>query len=188
MNRTAIPGALVDGFLRLCEGDFSHRLPRTFQRDDEDAVAFFFNAVAEELDRIIRVSRDQEMKLAEAIEHLAEALNLVRRTESDFRALFDGAPVPLVLLDPNGTITAYNGRVASAMGAADGLVGATLSELFDDEEESMRVFGALQRTGRVDGIPARLRTANGAPQPCVVSANTIALRNGPMFLCSLGRG
>ena len=44
-----VPAVLVEALLRLCQGEFSHRLPRTMARDEPDTIAFFFNAIAEEL-------------------------------------------------------------------------------------------------------------------------------------------
>ena len=46
----ALPAALVEGFLRLCQGEFGYRLPRTMSRDRDDTTAFFFNTIAEELE------------------------------------------------------------------------------------------------------------------------------------------
>jgi diguanylate cyclase (GGDEF)-like protein len=77
MSETHIPQSLVDGLLALCQGDFSFRMKRTMKRDAEDTVAFFVNAIAEELERIFQSSRDQEAKLSRAIEDLSKALTRV---------------------------------------------------------------------------------------------------------------
>ncbi len=50
---TALPAQLVEALLLLCQGDFSYRLQRSRLRDRDDTVAFFFNAIAEELERLI---------------------------------------------------------------------------------------------------------------------------------------
>ena len=44
MTELKLPPTLVDGLLRLCQGDFSFRLPRTNRRDEEDTIAFFVNS------------------------------------------------------------------------------------------------------------------------------------------------
>ena len=54
LDTDGLSAALVDGFFRLCQGEFDYRLPRTLLRDRDDTTAFFFNAVAEELERVLR--------------------------------------------------------------------------------------------------------------------------------------
>ena len=66
-----LPPGLIEGFLRLCQGDFSFRLPRSNERDEHDTAAFFFNAVAEEIERILRTSREQEVRLTSSYAQLA---------------------------------------------------------------------------------------------------------------------
>jgi hypothetical protein len=78
----ALPAALVEGFLRLCQGEFGYRLPRTMSRDRDDTTAFFFNTIAEELERVLRTSRQREDRLARTMAHLSDAL--VRVAAGDF--------------------------------------------------------------------------------------------------------
>ena len=61
----ALPAALVEGFFRLCQGEFTYRLPRTLSRDADDTAAFFFNTIADELERLIASSRRREERLTE---------------------------------------------------------------------------------------------------------------------------
>ena len=77
MTEHKLPPVLVDGLLRLCQGDFSFRLKRTHRRDEEDTIAFFVNTIAEELERILRETRAQEEKLAHFVERLSQALQEV---------------------------------------------------------------------------------------------------------------
>ena len=69
-----LPPDLVEGFQKLVSGDFSYRLPRSFQRDERDAVAFFFNTIADELNRIVTEVQANEQRLNEAIEAISAAL------------------------------------------------------------------------------------------------------------------
>ena len=99
---TELPAQLVEGLLLLCQGDFSYRLPRTRLRDQDDTVAFFFNAIAEELERLVTASRDNEARMTTLVERLGEALVLVAsgdfsvQVERDYRG--DPADVTLILL------------------------------------------------------------------------------------------
>jgi diguanylate cyclase (GGDEF)-like protein/PAS domain S-box-containing protein len=77
-----IPPALVDGFFRLCQGEFGYRLPRTMARDADDTAAFFFNTIAEELERLLRTSREREERLTWTVADLSDAL--VRVAAGDF--------------------------------------------------------------------------------------------------------
>lgn len=83
----AVPAALVDGFFRLCQGELGYRLPRTLNRDRDDTAAFFFNTIAEELERLLRTSRQREDRLARTVAHLSEAL--VRVAAGDFTVEVD---------------------------------------------------------------------------------------------------
>ncbi len=65
---------LIEGFQRLVAGDFSYRLPRNFERDDEDTLAFSFNAVADELERTIREMQAKEQRLNQAVDNISAAL------------------------------------------------------------------------------------------------------------------
>jgi diguanylate cyclase (GGDEF)-like protein/PAS domain S-box-containing protein len=184
VSASAIPPALVEGFIKLCEGDFSHRLARTLMRDDDDAVAFFFNSIAEELQRILQVSRDQEIKLTDAVEHLTEALVHVRRAERDFRTLFEAAPIPMMLVDGSGKVRACNGRVAAVLGGGSDPIGADLETLFDQPSDCHELLESLRGAGVVEGVAVRLRLPDGQLAWSLVSASTLALGDGTTVLCS----
>lgn len=100
---SALSPELVDAFLRLCQGDFSYRLPRTLTRDAADTGAFFFNSIAEELERILRESKDHEERLTEAVERFSVALTRLAagdfdiELERDFRG--DGVDVLAFLIN-----------------------------------------------------------------------------------------
>src|SRR3954469_10850161 len=74
MNDERLPPALVEGLLRFCEGDFSHRLPRTRTRDQEDTIAFFVNTIGEEFGRLLDETRAHEERLARVMQRLSETL------------------------------------------------------------------------------------------------------------------
>ncbi len=78
-----LPPALLEGFQKLVSGEFSYRLPRTFNRDDQDAVAFLFNSVADELDRIVQTAQVREQELNRVVESISEVL--VQVAAGDFK-------------------------------------------------------------------------------------------------------
>jgi diguanylate cyclase (GGDEF)-like protein/PAS domain S-box-containing protein len=161
-DRDSIPPALVEGFLKLCEGDFSHRLARNLRRDKDDTAAFFFNAIAEEMERILRLSREQEQRLA--------------RSEENFRKLFDAAPVPIIVVDEGGGVRTCNEQAASLLQVdRNSIVGAPVAGFFDDEAEWNILFERLGNEGVVDALAVRLRTRDGATPWSLLNARTVVL-------------
>ena len=111
----AVPAALVDGFFRLCQGQFDYRLPRTLTRDRDDTAAFFFNTIAEELDRLLRTSRQREDRLARTVAHLSDAL--VRVAAGDFTVQvqrdYGGDATDVLAFLVNNTISELGAFVAA---------------------------------------------------------------------------
>ena len=115
LSRDPIPASLVDGFFRLCQGEFDFRLPRTNAGDADDTAAFFFNTIAEELERLLRTSRQREDRLARTVAHLSEAL--VRVAAGDFTVQverdYGGDSADVLAFLVNNTISELGAFVAS---------------------------------------------------------------------------
>ena len=98
----------------MVAGDFSYRLPRSVARDEEDALAFLFNTLADELERTIRAMQATEQRLNQAVESISAALmqvgagNLDVQVERDFKG--DQVDVLAFLVD--STISELRVRVA----------------------------------------------------------------------------
>jgi diguanylate cyclase (GGDEF)-like protein/PAS domain S-box-containing protein len=168
----SIPPVLVEGFMKLCEGDFSHRLPRSLSRDKDDTAAFFFNAIAEELDRILRVSREQEHRIL--------------RSEENFRKLFDAAPVPMILVDDRGAVRMYNDQAAALLEVGrQAIVGAPAREFFADEGEWTMLFERVFKEGVVDARAVRLRTRGGQTPWSLLNARALMLEDRPTGVLTL---
>jgi signal transduction histidine kinase/DNA-binding response OmpR family regulator len=82
---------LVEGFQRLVGGDYAFRLPGNLARAEENSLARSFNAVAEELETIIRNMQASEQRLNRAVEAISTALmevgagNLNVHVERDYQ-------------------------------------------------------------------------------------------------------
>ena len=74
--RGVLPADLVDAFVRLAKGDFTVRLPRNLRRDTDDALAFFVNVVAEQLQRL---TADRERAHADQLAAAQAQLQLADR-------------------------------------------------------------------------------------------------------------
>jgi diguanylate cyclase (GGDEF)-like protein/PAS domain S-box-containing protein len=145
----ALPTALVEGFLRLCQGEFGYRLPRTMSRDRDDTTAFFFNTIAEELERVLRTSRQREDRLARTMAHLSDAL--VRVAAGDFTVEvnrdYGGDATDVLAFLVNNTISELGAFVAANERRADEdrlrlerLVLQRTSELKQSEENFRKLF------------------------------------------------
>jgi diguanylate cyclase (GGDEF)-like protein/PAS domain S-box-containing protein len=171
----SIPPILIEGFLKLCEGDFSHRLPRSLQRDKDDTAAFFFNAIAEELDRVLKLSREQESRIA--------------RSEENFRKLFDAAPVPMILVDEGGAVRTCNEQAAALLKVdRDAVAGTSVADFFADEDEWNILFERLGIEGSIDALAVRLRARDGQTPWSLLNARTLVLderRTGVLTLTDL---
>jgi diguanylate cyclase (GGDEF)-like protein len=116
-----LPPMLVEGLLKLCQGDFAHRLPRTGARDQADTIAFFVNSIGEELGRILENARAQEERLTLLVDKLSEALlavaagNFSVQVERDFSG--DSADVLAFLV--NNTVTELGIFVAESQRKAE---------------------------------------------------------------------
>jgi diguanylate cyclase (GGDEF)-like protein/PAS domain S-box-containing protein len=153
-----LPAALVDGFFRLCQGEFDYRLTRTMARDAEDTAAFFFNTIAEELERLLRTSRQREDRLARTVAHLSEAL--VRVAEGDFTVQverdYGGDATDVLAFLVNNTISELSAFVASNERRA--------------EEDRLRLERiVLQRTSELQQSEENFRTLLAtAPVPMLL--------------------
>jgi diguanylate cyclase (GGDEF)-like protein len=138
-----LPPALMNGLLALCQGDFSYRMPRTLDLDTGDTVAFFVNAIAEELQRIFRDSHEQHARLTRSIDALARALTHV--AEGDFSAQverdYSGDPSDVLAYLVNNTIDELGRFVkASQRRAIDDR--RQLEQLVEERTRDLKVLAA----------------------------------------------
>jgi diguanylate cyclase (GGDEF)-like protein len=173
MTELKLPPTLVDGLLRLCQGDFSFRLPRTHRRDQEDTIAFFVNSIAEELERILRETRAQEEKLAALVDRLSEALQAVAAGDfsSQVERDFSGDSSDVLAFLVNNTIAELGTRVAEAQRQAaeekqrlEQLVADRTAEL-ERLATTDALTGALNRRRLFEIAAAELARADRYEQP-----------------------
>ncbi len=113
-ERARLPAALSEGLLRLSSGDFDYRLPRTMNRDEEDTVAVLFNTMADEVERIVRTTRESEHRLAAAVQGISESLIAVAAGDLTVQVARDmkGDPVDVLGYLINTTISELAAHVA----------------------------------------------------------------------------
>jgi len=85
-----LPEDLVRAFTSLAKGDFSVRLQRNFQRDTDDAIAFFVNLIAEQLHRLISERERVHDDLAAGVAVLSEKFLTLAAGDLSTRAVPSG--------------------------------------------------------------------------------------------------
>jgi diguanylate cyclase (GGDEF)-like protein len=151
----------MEALLLFCQGNFSYRLPRTLSRDNDDRVALFFNAIAEELELRIKEARANETRMSALIDRVRKALvslasgDFSVRIERDFR----GDPADDMTLLVNNTITEL--VADSDRRAADER--QRLEELVEARTRELQV---LASTDELTGVLNRRRILAVAADEC----------------------
>lgn len=86
--------ALLDGFIRLAQGEFDARLERTGLRDTEDTIAYLFNLMAEEIGELFALRQQHRERIESIIRSVTDVLVRIGAGEFDARVerTFDGSP------------------------------------------------------------------------------------------------
>jgi len=137
----------------------------------------------------------QKRDLHEANRRLAEegrqrlaTHRLLEESEANFRALFQGAPVPLILSDFNdGRVLEVNqGFLDLAGQSRDEVLGKSTLDCYADAEERALLIQAVERSGgRLNGYELRLRTADGRILTVLASVFGTTHLGAPALMTSL---
>lgn len=145
------PSSLAEAFFHFCQGNFSFRLTRNMQRDEADTQAFFFNSVADELERIIVSSREQEQRAAMMTSMLSDVLIKVAGGDFDVQAQRDerGDSMDVLVFLVNNTISELKALVEERNRASDStrekleqLVDERTAQLQQSEDNFRQLFDA----------------------------------------------
>ena len=155
---------LAEGVMRLCQGDFSYRVPRNMQRDAEDAAAFFVNAIAGELEQVLFTTRRQELRLTEIIENLTQALTCF--ASGDFSVQvprdFSGDAADVLAFMVNTTILELGALVVESQRRAEEDI-HRLKHLVEERTAELRIFAT---TDSLTGTLNRHRFFELAEEEC----------------------
>jgi PAS domain S-box-containing protein len=132
VSEGAFKGELIDAFIRLARGDFAVRIPRNYQRDHDDVLAYFVNLIAEELGRIAAARERDHAALSRAVEQLGEAFIAFAAGDYTVRALRDetGDPRDVLAFLFNNTVAEVADTVADLERQRE-VVEAILAEMID---------------------------------------------------------
>lgn len=147
----SVPSSLAEAFFHFCQGNFSFRLTRSMNRDEADTQAFFFNSVADELERLIVGSREQEQRLARMTAMLSDVLIKVAGGDFNVQAERDerGDSMDVLVFLVNNTISELKSLVEArnrtATAERDTLamqVAERTAQLSETEENFRQLFDA----------------------------------------------
>src|SRR5579863_7784337 len=147
------------------------------------------DAAFAELDAAVEVlTKPTETDLGEATKTgPADSLSVERAL---LRAVFQHAPAPLFLLEPDGTIRRANGRAGELIGAPPGYATGRALTAFVDLPSRAAVksqLAATARTGTARQVECRL-LAPGGPVDATLTTDVITLQDGSRLLVATAAG
>ena len=151
VSTSGITSQLEQAFMRFCQGDFSYRMPRSLKRDELDTQAFFYNSVADELERMILEGREQQKRLARMTDVLSDTLLKVASGDLGVQAErdFKGDSIDVLVYLVNNTIIELATLVAERERRAveererlNTLVAERTAQLAESEENFRQLFDA----------------------------------------------
>jgi len=127
-----IAAELVQAFTRLAEADFTVRLPRNYKRDHADALAFFVNLIAEQLDRLLADREKSRVELEAGVAALSQRFLAFAAGDFSIRAQRTGRGDPLdVLAGMFNTVADEAGRAVHSRERQRAALEAILEAMID---------------------------------------------------------
>ncbi|MHB1051469.1 MAG: PAS domain S-box protein [Thiobacillus sp.] len=116
-----------------------------------------------------------------------QAEQSLRDSEAHYRSLIELAPFPAVLTRVRDGILMYgNHRAEVQYGISrEQGIGQPAEKFYADRSERMRFLEPLQKTGKVDDLEVRMKTADGRPFWALVSASIVAFDNEPAIFTAI---
>ncbi len=111
----------------------------------------------------------------------------LRDSEAHYRSLIELAPFPAVLTRVRDGILMYgNHRAETQYGITrEQGIGQPAEKFYADRSERMRFLEPLQKTGKVDDLEVRMRTAAGRPFWALVSASIVEFDHEPAIFTAI---
>ncbi|NDP47611.1 MAG: PAS domain S-box protein [Sulfuriferula multivorans] len=116
-----------------------------------------------------------------------QAEQILRDSEAHYRSLIELAPFPAVITRVRDGILIYgNHRAEVQYGISrEQGIGQPAEEFYEDRSERMRFLEPLQKTGKVDDLEVRMRTADGRPFWALVSASIVEFDHEPAIFTAI---
>jgi PAS domain S-box-containing protein len=115
------------------------------------------------------------------------AEQVLRDSEARYRSLLELAPFPAVLTRVRDGILLYGNRRAEiqyGISREQG-IGQPAERFYEDRSQRERFLEPLQKTGKVEDLEVRMRTADGHPFWALVSASVVEFENEPAIFTAI---
>ena len=131
----------------------------------------------DEIEIVSRALNTLTVAIRARIGQLEQAEQRVSEADARFKILFDVAPVPLAVSDPNGVMIAVNLALMRTFSTgADHMVGKNWSELADWHQDDRRqLLRAFQSGGALNGEVVRVRLPDGQNGSIAFWSSALAL-------------
>lgn len=140
---------------------------------------------------VITLAPEREGRVVAVLDDVTreqEALEALRRSEARFRALLAAAPVAILTLDRDGTLSAVNAAAFSLLGITAGQeVGPLADLLVPGERAHVEAHFAAAFAGETRECLARLRRPDGAVRESHLVAVPLEARGGVRTVLALAR-
>jgi diguanylate cyclase (GGDEF)-like protein len=122
--------------------------------------------------------------LADFVAHVLEVeerAEELRKSEENFRRLFEAAPTPLVLARvADGKLGLLNSRAREMLGVeVTGPYEVDAAQFYESVDDRNRLLADVAAHGFADNRELSIRTTGGLTRPCLVSARALAYRGAP---------
>ena len=126
------------------------------------------------------------------INDLKKSEAIIRKSEREFRALYDNAPDMFASFDPKGHLINCNVRFVNNLGytSSSELIGLHFSELYAREEETLLAaerHKVFKESGRMVNVERKMKRKDGSFIEVAINAEMLIDKNGQELysLCSL---
>ena len=187
-----VSDSLLEALDRLSQGDVGFRLPRTLSLDAADLAASRFNAIAAQLEQLKSKQERGNPVTAlvgvvnNTVHELASLLvERQRKSEENFRRLFEAAPVALVMSRlPDTSVVAANPRAADLFGIPVAqLLSQHARDFWVHAQAREELVARVHEEGMVDAYEAELQRLDGRRFWGSVAARVLEF-NGEQVLIS----